>query len=114
MWQKRPCGRSTRRLALLPSNMEQYPFDFEPGREMDLTEREERCQKAMKTVARAIVMRLFICGLLIWAVIRSAMPLWAVGLMVLVMVINITGILPLAAELRKRRQEWKLLLEEEK
>lgn len=81
---------------------------------MDLVEREERCQKAIKTVARAIVMRLFICCILIWAVIRSYIQLWAVGLLVLVMVMNITGIIPLAAELKKRRQEWKkLLLEEE-
>ena len=93
--------------------MEQIPFDFEPDCQLELVERQERCQKAMKTVTRAIVMRLFICGLLIWAAIRSDMPLWAVGLMLLVLLINITGALPLAAELKKRRQEWNLLLEEE-
>jgi hypothetical protein len=42
------------------------------------------------------------------------MPIWAAGLMVLVMVINLTGTLPLISELKKRRQEWKMLLEEEK
>ena len=94
--------------------MEQYPFDFEPGREIALEERQERCQKAMKVVVKAIAMRLVVFAILILAVIRSGMPLWAAGLMALVMVINLTGILPLAAELKKRRQEWKLLLEEEK
>ena len=53
-------------------------------------------------------------AILIFAVIRSGMPLWAAGLMGLVMIINLTGMLPLAAELKKRRQEWKQLLAEEK
>ena len=94
--------------------MEQYPIDFEPGREMPLEERQERCQKAVKVVVKAIAMRLVVFAILILAVIRSGMPLWAAGLMTLVMVINFGGILPLASELKKRRQEWKLLLDEEK
>lgn len=96
------------------SNMEQYPIDFDPGREMDLEERQERCQKAIKVVVKAIAMRLFVFAILILAVIRSGMPLWAAGLMALVMVINLTGTLPLVSELKKRRLEWKILLEEEK
>ena len=98
----------------MPSNMEKFPLDFEPDRELELEERQERCQKAMKIVAKAIAMRLLVFAILILAVIRSGMPLWAAGLMVLVMIINLTGILPLVAELKKRRQEWKMLLEEEK
>ena len=93
--------------------MDQYSFDFEPGRELALEERQERCQKARKVVAKAIFMRLFVFAILILAVIRSGMPVWAVSLMGLVMVINLTGILPLVTELKKRRQEWKCLLEEE-
>ena len=94
--------------------MEQYPIDFEPGRNLSLEERQDRCQKAMKVVVKAIAMRLFVFAILVLAVIRSGMPIWAAGLMVLVMVINLTGTLPLVSELKKRRQEWKLLLEEEK
>ena len=93
--------------------MEQYPIDFEPNRELALEERQDRCQKAMKIVAKAIAMRLLVFAILILAVIRSGMPLWAAGLMALVMIINLTGTLPLVAELKKRRQEWKILLEEE-
>ena len=91
--------------------MEKYPVDFEPDRELSLDERQERCQKAVKVVVKAIFMRLFVFAILIFAVIRSGMPLWAVGLMALVMVINLSGILPLLAELKKRRLEWKMLLE---
>lgn len=88
-------------------------MDFETSRELTLEEREERCQKAVKVVMKAIVMRLVVFAILLLAVFRSGMPLWAAGLMMLVMLINLTGILPLTAELKKRRQEWKLLLEEE-
>ena len=85
-------------------------FEQEPG---DLLEREERCQKAMKTVGKAIFMRLAVCCLLIWVILSAVRELWVVGLMLLVLVINVTGILPLLAELKKRRAEWKCLLEEE-
>ena len=97
----------------MPSNMEKFSLDFEPDRELELEERQDRCQKAMKIVVKAITMRLLVFAILILAVIRSGMPLWAAGLMVLVMIINLTGILPLVAELKKRRLEWKMLLEEE-
>ena len=94
--------------------MEQDLFDLEPEDGRDLLEREERCQKAIKAVTKAIVMRLVICGLLIWIVFRTAMEIWLAGLMLLVLMINVGGILPLAGELKKRRTEWKVLLEEEK
>ena len=97
----------------MPSNMEQDLFDLEPDESRTLLEREERCQKAIKALSKAIFMRLFICGLLIWSVFSTNMELWAAGLMILVMVINCTGLIPLIAELKKRRAEWKLLLEEE-
>ena len=97
----------------MPSNMEQDLFDLEPDENRTLLEREERCQKAIKALSKAIFMRLFICGLLIWSVFSANMELWAAGLMILVMVINCTGLIPLIAELKKRRAEWKSLLEEE-
>ena len=93
--------------------MPEFDYNLEPVEERDLLEREERCRKAMKAVTRAIVMRLVICALLIWVVIRTELALWTVGLMLLVMLINVTGMLPLVAELKKRRLEWKELLEEE-
>ena len=85
-------------------------FEQEPG---DLLEREERCQKAMKTVGKAIFMRLVVSGLLIWVIFSRIQELWVAGLMLLVLLINATGMLPLFAELKKRRAEWKQLLEEE-
>jgi len=97
----------------LPSNMDNDFIDLEPNEGLDILEREERCQKAIRTIAKAIIMRLLICGLLIWIVLRTDMEIWVAGLMLLVMLMNVTGILPLAVELKKRRAEWKALLEEE-
>ena len=85
-------------------------FAQEPA---DLLEREERCQKAMKTVTKAIFMRMAVTGLLVWVIFSRIRELWVAGLMLLVLLINVTGSLPLFAELEKRRMEWKSLLEEE-
>ena len=93
--------------------MEKELFDLEPKENMTLLEREERCQKAMKAVGKAIFMRLVVSAILIWAVMRAPMDVWVVGLLLLVFLINLTGILPLAAEMKKRRAEWKQLLSEE-
>ena len=93
--------------------MPEFDLNLEPVDDRDILDREERCQKAIRTITKAIVMRLFICGLLIWVVFRTNLALWTIGLMIFVMAINIGGILPLASELKKRRQEWKTLLEEE-
>ena len=94
----------------MPSNMDDL-FAQEPA---DLLEREERCQKAMKTVTKAIFMRMVVTGLLVWVIFSCIQELWVAGLMLLlVLLINLTGILPLIAELKKRRMEWKNLLEEE-
>jgi len=90
-----------------------FDYDLNPAEECSLIERQERCSRAIKTLIKAIVMRLLICALLIWVVIRSDVDLWVTGLLILVMVINMTGAFPLAAELKKRRQEWKVLLSEE-
>jgi len=97
----------------LPSNMPEFDLNLEPVDDRDILDREERCRKAIRTLTKAIVMRLFICVLLIWVVFRTDLALWTVGLMIFVMAINIAGILPLTAELKKRRQEWNALLEEE-
>ena len=96
----------------MPSNLDEL-FDLESGENRDLMEREERCQKAMKVVTKAVFMRLIVCGLLLLVVLRSNMELWVIGLMLLVLLINVSGILPLTAEWKKRREEWKRLLEEE-
>ena len=76
----------------------------------ELFQREEDCQKALRTMSRAIFMRLVVSIVLIWAVFVGEMELWVVGLMALVLVINMTGTLPLVAEWRKQRRLLKELI----
>ena len=96
----------------MPSNMDEL-FDLEPREERDLLEREERCRKTMKAVTKAIIMRLAVCGILLWVMFRTRLELWTMGLLVLVLLINLSGVLPLYAQLKKSRAQWKRLLEEE-
>ena len=80
--------------------------------EDELMKREEKCRKSIKTVGKALIMRLFITGLLVWILLRSGMELWVIGLMGCVMLITLGGMLPLWAELRKRTRELKDIMDQ--
>lgn len=74
-------------------------------------DREERCKKALKTVGKAIFMRLFVTAVLIWVVFQTNMEVWVVGLIVFVMIINLSGLLPLSLEMKKKYGEFKQILD---
>lgn len=97
-------------MALLPSNMENENLITS---EDDWFQREERCRKTIKTVVKAVFMRLLVTVILVWGLLQSSMELWVWGLMAFVLVINLSGILPLGSELKKRRAELKEILAEE-
>ena len=78
--------------------------------EEELFLREENCRKALKTVMKAMFMRLFVAAVLIWSVIRSGMPKWAVGMMTVVLLMNLMTLLPLWQEWRKQRKQLKEIL----
>ena len=80
--------------------------------EDELMEREEKCRKAIRTVARAIFMRLFAAVLMFWALTRTELELWVLGLMAFVLLITVSGLLPLGTELKKRRQELRSILDQ--
>ncbi len=92
------------------AQLDQIP---EEDRELDILEREDRCRKALRTVTKAIIMRLFVTGLLIWVLIQTSLEPWIIGLMALVALINLTGLLPLYAERRKRWEELKQIIAED-
>lgn len=86
-------------------------MDQEKFSEEELMDREERCKKALKTVGKAIFMRLFVTAVLIWVVFQTNMEVWVVGLIVLVMIINLSGLLPLCLEMKKKYGELKQILD---
>lgn len=89
----------------------QAPLIPEP--DMDVFQREERCRKVIKNVRKAIVIRLVVVALVIFAFTRTAMSPWLVGLMLLVVVITLSALPPLLKELKARRAELKTLMESE-
>ena len=84
-----------------------------PEPDMDVFQREERCRKVIKNVRKAIVIRLVVVALVIFAFTRTAMSPWLVGLMLLVAVITLSALPPLLKELKARRAELKTLMESE-
>lgn len=78
--------------------------------ELDLLEQEERCRKVLRTVGKAIFMRLFITAILVFALIRTAVQGWVIGLLILVVLMNLTGILPLLSEWSKQRKRLKEII----
>lgn len=77
--------------------------------EMDLYEREEQCSRALKQVAKACVMRIVVTGLLLFVLLYEHRELWLWGLLGLVMLLNLAGLFPLVAEVKRRLKELKQL-----
>ena len=80
----------------------------------ELYEQEEACQKAIRTVRKAMFMRLVVTGLMIWVVATNPVQKWSWGLAAFVLLINTLGTLPLWQEYRRQKQKWKLLIQQEK
>ncbi len=76
-------------------------------------QREEKCRRSLKTVSKAIFMRLFVTALLLWVAASSGMEPWILSLLALVLLINAAGIAPLASEWKKQRRILKQILQEE-
>ena len=74
---------------------------------------DEKITKALKTVRKAAIMRIFVTALLIWILFQSSMELWVVGLLVFVILINLTGMIPLIQEWRKQKRKLDALWENE-
>lgn len=81
--------------------------------ETDIYDREDQCRKAIRTVGKAAFMRLLVTALLVFVLIGNGMQGWVVGLIVFVLIINLTGMLPLVQELRKQRKLLKEILDQE-
>ena len=81
--------------------------------EQDWFERENRCRKSLRTVMKALMIRILATAILIWALICTDMDIWVVGLIILVLLINLTGLLPLLSEWKKQRIKLKQILSEE-
>ena len=81
--------------------------DIFEERELDPYEREERCRKTIRAVTRAMVMRVLVGVLLLAAMIRAGANPAVLGLGAFVLVIAVSGAVPLGRELGKQRKHLK-------
>ena len=82
--------------------------------DMDPYDREERCRKTIRTLLKAIIMRIAAGVLLGVAVIRANAAPIALGLTGFALVLILSGLLPLARETKKQRGILKDCLEQQK
>ena len=75
-----------------------------------LMEQEDECRKALRTLSKAIVIRLVVMVLLVVVMLRTGMELLVVGLVVFVTLINITSGILLFGEWKKQRAKLKEIL----
>lgn len=84
-----------------------------PEPEEDVFDREDRCRRVIKNVTKAIVMRLVVVVLVVWAFTRAETNPWLIGLMLLVVLITLSSLPILIKELKDRRKELKELINSE-
>ena len=82
--------------------------------DMDPYDREERCRKTMRTLLRAIVIRVAAGVLLAVAVVRASVSLMALGLTGFALLLILTGLFPLTMELKKQKRILKECLDQQK
>ena len=80
---------------------------------MDPYDREEQCRKTIRVVTRAIVMRIVVSVLLLVMVIRAGASPAVLGLGAFVLVIAVSGALPLGKELVKQKELLKECLKDQ-
>lgn len=80
---------------------------------MDPYDREEQCRKTIRVVTRAILMRIVVSVLLLIMVIRAGASPVVLGLGAFVLVIAVSGALPLGKELVKQKELLKECLKDQ-
>ncbi|MDY3224804.1 MAG: hypothetical protein SOW84_02875 [Candidatus Faecousia sp.] len=83
--------------------MEEQKLFEEPSGDMDPFDREERCRKAIRTLRKAVAMRVVAGVLLAVVVVRAGSAPVALGLTAFALLVILTGLLPLARELKKQK-----------
>ena len=81
-------------------------------KEAALMEQEENCRKGLKTLAKALFMRVFVLALLVFILLHGQMELWILGLLLFVTIITVAGALPLVTEWKKQRKKLAEILEQ--
>lgn len=82
--------------------------------DMDPYDREERCRKTIRTLVRAILVRVAAGVLLAVAVVRAGASSLALGLTGFALLLILSGLFPLTMELKKQKRILKECLDQQK
>lgn len=82
--------------------------------DMDPYDREERCRKTIRTLLRAIIVRIAAGALLAVAVVRAGVSSVALGLIGFALLLILSGLFPLTMELKKQKDILKDCLDQQK
>lgn len=82
--------------------------------DMDPYDREERCRKTIRTLVRAILVRVAAGVLLAVAVVRVGASSLALGLTGFALLLILAGLFPLTMELKKQKRILKECLDQQK
>ena len=88
----------------------------EPQERIDqdaLYAQEEQCQKTIRTVGKALFMRLVVAALMVWVAVSNPNKIWAWGLAAFVLLVDLTGAVVLWKELSGQRKRLKELIAQE-
>ena len=97
----------------MPSNMD-LDILFSPAPEgVDIYEKIQHCEKTVRTIRRAVLMRLFLTALLLYIPFAAKVSSGIWILMGFVMLINVSGLIPLMSQWRIKKKELDKLLDEE-
>ena len=88
-------------------------FFSENQPDLDPYDREARCRKAIRTIGKAIAVRVAAGILLLAAVVRAGAAPVALGLSVFALLVILTGVFPLVRELGKQRGLLKACLKQQ-
>lgn len=79
----------------------------------DLFSQEEQCQKTIRTVGKALFMRIVVAALMIWVAVSNRSQIWAWGLAAFVLLVDLTGAVVLWKEFSSQRKRLKELIAQE-
>ena len=83
------------------------------SQEYDVYQKIERCEKTLRVIRRSVVMRIVLTCLLLYIPFAARLQGGVLLMMVLVVLINLSGLLPLLSQWRIKKKELDQLLDEE-
>ena len=97
----------------MPGNMDYESLFQEAPQDADVYRKIERCEKTLRTIRRAVLMRAVLTVLLLYIPFAADMPGGAVVMMVFVVILNVSGLFPLIQQWKQKKKELDALLDEE-